>query len=596
MAADSHEHAHPSPVARLRQLVSQERADLYVLLVYTVITGVFSLAVPLAAQALVNTIAAGMFQQPLIVLTLGVLAGLLIAGVLNLLQLSLVEVLQQRFFAQVALRVAERLSRVKQSAFSEAYAPELVNRFFDVLTIQKTAAKLLLDGLAALLSAAVGLILLAFYSPLLLGFDLFIVLFVLFVIVVLGYRGLRTSIDESIQKYRVVDWLEEIARCQTSLKLNGVPGYLVDRADALVVAYIKARRRHFAVTWRQTAGTYFFQAVTASATLGIGGWLVINNQLSLGQLVAAELIVMGVLSNIEKLLKQAEQLYDLLTGLDKVGHVTDLPLERIGGVAVPQHPSGGAEVECRAVHFAYREGVPVLNGLNLHVLPGQRVSLVGRSGAGKSTLAALMVGLEDLQQGIVEVNGIDVRNADLISLREVVDVVADTLDIFDGTIEENIRVGRKELTYQDIDRALEITGLTDDMAMLPEGIRTRIISSGRNLSRGQIQRLLIARSVVAKPQLLILDEAFTGIDERTKLEILDRMYDRSQPWTIIDISHDAEVVSRADIVHLLKDGIIAESGSPQSLCSDTSSAMTHLFPDMAEQHSRAQARTRRSRT
>lgn len=578
---------HPTPLERLRRMLAEDRSDLGVLLAYILVTGLLSLAVPLGAQALVNTIAAGFSLQPLVVLTALVFAGLLFAGVLRLLQLSLVETLQQRVFARVALRLADRLPRVRQAALQGEYAPELVNRFFDVLTIQKTFAKLLLDGVAAALQAGVGLLLIASYNPLLMAFALFILAAFFTIALALGYGGVRTSIRESREKYRVADWLEELARCLVSLKMSAGGTFLMDRADALVMNYLRERRSHFAVVFRQAVGNYAFQAIASAGTLGIGGWLVINRQLTLGQLVAAELIVVTVLSAMDKLIKQAEQVYDLLTALDKIGHVTDLPVEREDGVDLPGSLEGAA-VECRSVRFSYQPGQEVLRGLDLTLEPGERVSLVGLSSAGKSTLAALLCGLEEPSHGSVEINGLEVRAAALESLRRAVSLVGDNHEIFAGTVEENVAVGRPHVTHADVRWALQVAQLNDDLARLPDGTRTELVSGGRNISHGQAQRILIARAIVDRPQLLILDEAFTGIDERTKLALLDALYDPQHRWTIMDISHDAEVVLRSRTVHVLSGGCIVESGAPVELVARTGTELAALFPDLARRVREAQ--------
>lgn len=580
--ASDEDHTHPTPVERLRAMLWQDRTELGVLATYILITGILALAVPLCMQALVNTIAAGFSLQPLVVLTLLTLAGLLCAGTLRLMQLSLVETLQQRVFARVALQLAFRIPRVRQSALAGEYAPELVNRFFDVLTIQKAFSKLLLDGVAAALQAAVGLVLIAFYNPLLLAFALFILGSFFFITLVLGLGGLTSSIQESRQKYRVADWLEELARCLTSFKMNADGGFLMRRADALVVRYLTERRSHFAVVFRQAVGNYLFQAVASAGTLGIGGWLVINRQLTLGQLVASELIVISVLSAMDKLIKQAEQVYDLLTALDKVGHVTDLPLEREDGRELPSR-GVGAQVTCRGVRFSYRAGAPILAGLDLSLAPGERVSLVGRSGAGKSTLAALLCGLVEPSAGTVEINGMEVRAASLGSLRRAVGWVGDENEIFAGTLEENVAVGRAHVTHEDVRWALDVAQLTEDLASLPGGTGTHLVTGGRNISFGQVQRLLIARAIVDRPQLLILDEAFSGIDEKTKLAILDALYAPENGWTLVDISHDAEVVMRSRTVHVLSEGRIVESGSPEGLASRPGTEFAVLFPDLTRQ-------------
>ncbi len=554
--------------------------DLLTLLVYTVLTGILTLAIPLTAQFAVNTLAAGIMIQPLVVLTFAVLAALIFAGVLRLLKLVLLERLQQRVFARVALKLADRLPRIHHTALVTEYAPQLVNRFFDVITIQKSLAKLLLDGPSALLQVILGLLLMAFYSPYLLAFDIFLILFVVFVVTVLGIGGLRTSIHESYQKYHVAEWLEELARCHRGFKMNGDHAFSMERADDLVVSYIQARRSHFRVLFRQAMGNYFFRAIASAGVLAIGGFLVVENQLTLGQLVAAELLIVGVLEGLEKLIRLLETMYDLLTGVDKVGHVTDLPVEREAGKLIPQSQSA-VTVHCRGVRFSYRDGNDILADLNLTIKAGENISLVGASGAGKSTLASLLCGLQEPTHGIVQINGLDVREASLKSLRQVVSMVSDANEIFEGTVEENIVMGRHHIRYEDVQWALEATQLTDELTRLPLGMQTKLLSEGRNLSRGQIQRLLIARAIVGRPKLLILDEAFTGIDENDKLQILRELFSTERDWTILDISHDPEVVMRSSKVCVLADGQIVESGTPAEIALQCEGRFAALFPTLA---------------
>ncbi|HEX4949794.1 MAG TPA: ABC transporter ATP-binding protein [Blastocatellia bacterium] len=568
-----------TPFQRLRQLLWLDRYDLFIIAIYTLLIGTLFLAVPLAAQALVNTIAAGVMLQPLVVLTFAVLGALIFAGIFRLLKLALLEKLQQRIFARVALQLADQLPRIQHNVMSREYAPHLVNRFFDVVTLQKTMSKLLFDGPAASLQVLMGLVVLAFYSPYFLAFDLFIIVVAAFIVLVMGMGGLPSSIKESYAKYRIADWLEELARCQRGFKMNAVPAFPIQRADDLVVEYVAARRRHFRVVFRQALGNALFRAVASAGVLAIGGWLVINRQLTLGQVVAAEILVVGVLEGLDKLIRLLESGYDLLTSLDKIGHLTDLPVERQKGHDLPLLPDG-ARVTCRKVHFAYEHQSEILCGLDLQLEPGVHVSLVGESGVGKSTLAALLCGLLEPAQGLVQINGVDVRDVQLESLRRVVGLVSDTNEIFAGTIEENILLGRSYITHEDLQWALEFTHLTDELAKFPQGLQTRLITEGRNLSRGQVQRLLIARAIVSHPSLLILDEGFTGIDEKDKLQILDELYSPKYGWTIIDISHDPEVVLRAQIVHVLAKGKIVESGKPAELMRQRNCEFRTLFPSL----------------
>lgn len=582
MASHSHHNRNITPFQRLISFLKPDRKDLLILVTYTMLAGLLTLAIPLAAQALVNTIAAGVFLQPLVVLTALLFVGMLFAGFLRVSQFFIVEILQRRAFARVALDMARRVPSIQQQALATDYPPELLNRFFDIIQVQKSMAKLLLEGPAAILQILVGLILMAIYSPLLLGFDLFVLAFIGFTAFVLGRNGVNTSLDESVEKYRIAGWLEELARCHVSFKMDGAPRYLFEKADDHVIDYIQARRSHFRILFRQAIANHFFQAMASAGILGLGGWLVINRQLTLGQLVASELVILIMLSAMDKLITMFQDWYDLLTAVEKIAHVTDLPLERTGGKAIPikaQGESRGASVFCQDVSFSYHGSGAILQKLNLSIEPGELVSLVGASGIGKSTLANLMCGLLEPKTGLVEINGMDVREADLQSLRSVIALVNDSYEIFDGTVEENIVLGRP-IPQQDIRWALSLTQLMDEIADMPEGMKTRLVSAGRNLSKGQMQRLLIARAIVGRPGLLILDEAFTGIDERTKMIILEALIQKNTPWTVIDISHDAEVVMRSSRVLVLASGKIVESGSPYDLARKESSVFSELFPEL----------------
>ncbi len=584
---EEHEHLahdeHPSPFARFIALIRRERSDMFVLLTYTIVVFMLSLLVPLTTQSLVNNIAMGIQPTQIVILALLLFLGLGLAGGMQLLQLALVESVQQRIFATTALRISDTLARVSAFALRKEYAPELVNRFFDVLTVQKTLSKLTVDGLTAIVQITLGLVLLGFYNPTLLLIDFLLLTGLISATILMGWGGLRTSLKESKAKYAVADWLEDIARCHISLKVHGFRDFLQKQADLRISEYVKNRRKHFKVTIRQVGTFYAFQAIVQAGALAGGGFQVLSGNLTLGQLVAAQIIIAQVLASMEKLTRQADLFFDLLTGLDKVGHVTDLQTERTGGgiLPYPTEPSG-AEVVCRSVRFSYLPEIPILTGLSMHLPAGARVSLVGASGAGKSTLGALLCGLEKTTHGTVEIDGAELSTLCLDSIRRHISMIGYDNELFDGTIEQNIVVGRQFLTPQDVRWALDMAQLSDDIALMENGLSTHVISGGKNLSRGQIQRILIARAIVAHPRLLILDEAFTGIDERSTMKILDAIFDQSNHWTIIDISHDAAVIQRTDIVYVLADGQILETGLLHELAGDPSGEFSLLFPVLSK--------------
>lgn len=580
-------HAHnPRPLARMAALVSADKRDLGVLLGYTLSVGLVGLAVPLTAKAMVNTVASGALLQPLVVLSAALFLSMAFAGLLRALQLWMVETIQARLFARVAMRLSERVSRAPLSAWEGVYAPEQVNRFFDVLNVQKSWAKVLVDGPAAGVQVLVGMTLMAAYSPLLLALNMLLAAGAAAVLF-LGRGALETSLEESANKYKVAHWLEDLALCLTGVKMHADPDLAASRADALTGEYLLARREHFKIILRQNAAHYALNALALTGVFAVGGWLVVGRSLTVGQLVAAEIVVLMTVGAIDKLVTLLEPAYDLLTGLEKLSAIDELPAERRGGRALPGSKKGAA-VECRSLSYAYPGRPSLLEDVTLAIPAGGRVSLVGHSGVGKTTLTRLLCGLLEPTSGVVRVDGFDLGELDLHSVRRMTALVGEESEIFSGTVEENIRMGRKHLSADDIRHACETTLLDPVLQRLPGGLAYPLVSQGKNISLGQRQRILIARAIADRPRLLILDETFTGIGENNKLIILDSLLDPAMPWTVVDVSHDAEIVARSQTAFVLADGRIAETGAPRELASRPDSLFAALFTELARQ-SRAEA-------
>ncbi|MCS6976909.1 MAG: ATP-binding cassette domain-containing protein [Gemmatales bacterium] len=548
-AEESPEHMEPHsaipPVTRLWGLLVPEMRDVWIVVLYAIAVGVLSLATPITVMAVVNTAAMATLIQQLLVLCIILLACLGLAAFLRLLQYIIVEYMQRRIFVRVAVDLAHRLPRVELKAFDRAHGPELVNRFFDVLTVQKASATLLLDGVNVVLQTSIGLVLLAFYHQFLLGFDILLIGALLFILFVLGRGAVRTAIRESRAKYRVASWLEEIARHPLTFKLSGGPRFVMERADMLARDYLHARHNHFIIVLRQVGSALALQALASTALLGLGGYLVIIGQLTLGQLVAAEIVVSAVVASFTKLGKQLESWYDLQAAVDKLGILIDLPLEREDG-AVHHDRSLGASVLVRQVSFRYEDHLPwVLHNFDLEIRPGERVAVLGPNGAGKSTLIDLLFGLRRPTSGYIAIDGEDIRSLRLESLRQHIAVVKG-MEIFEGTVLDNVRMGREELTLADIRDALQRVDLLDDILNLPDGLNTRLGTGGAPLSLGMAERLVLARAIVGQPRLLILDELLDDMDQEVRKTVLPAIVGKDAHWTLIVITHSQEVARLCD--------------------------------------------------
>lgn len=534
LSADAHDvghgHSTPRPFTRLRQLLRPERWDIGAMVVFAAAVAVLSLATPIAVESLVNTVAFGVLMWPVVVLA-GILMGCLgLAAAIRAMQVYVVECMQRRLFVRVVADYAHRFPRIRLEAFDRRYGPELANRFFDVLNFQKALAFLLLDGVGLVVTATVGMVVLAFYHPFLLGFDILLILLIAFTLFVLGRGGIRTCLHESHAKYDVAAWLEELLRCPREFKFAGGSRLASETADRLAGEYVAARKAHFRVVWRQTVFSLALQVVASTALLGLGGYLVINRQLTLGQLVAAELIVALVVASVAKLGKYAEAYYDLLGAAEKLGLVTDLPLEREGGEALAAGQRG-LEVKVRGADF--------------HVRPTEKIAVIGFAGSGTTAFFEALCGLRESGRGDVELDGIDLRGLSLDHLRQYVAIVGSTAIIV-GTVLENVRLGRLQLSPAEVREALRIVGLESTIRGLPHGLETPLTPSGGPLSASQALRLGIARALVGRPRLLLLDGVLDALDSRDCPELLPRLFDPTAPWTLLIASTNPAVIGMCD--------------------------------------------------
>lgn len=529
----------PSPHRRVLDLLKLERDEVWVAITYAAAVSLLSIATPLGVQFLVNTVAFGALLQPLVVLTLLVLVGLVFAGTLRALHAWAVERLQQRIFARASISLAERLPRVDVAALDGRHGPEIVNRFFDVVTIQKGAASLLVDGVALFLQMLVGLLLLAFYHPFLLAFDLILIASLAVIVIVLGRGATRTTMLESKKKYALAAWLQEILREPHAFKALSGRELARVRAETLTREYLEARRAHFRVVFRQVVGALALQAVASAALLGVGGWLVITRQLTLGQLVAAELVVSAVVAGMSKMGKLFEAYYDVVAAADKVGQIMDLETEPAATVEAPASQPG-ASVRATGVDIASTSGA--LRGVDVDLPRGARVVVQRRNGTGAALLADVLAGVRLPERGLLDVDGVDVRDVDRRAWRARAALVRGH-ELFAGTVADNVLFGAPVATRHDARRALEHVGAWEHVSQLEGGLDARVGTAGAGLAPDLALRLLLARVLLAEPRLLVLDGALDDVDDHTRTDVLRMLDARARACTVVVITSNPSLMA-----------------------------------------------------
>ena len=551
-----------NPVQRLFRLLGEERKDIFYIYVYAVLIGLISLTLPLGIQATVSLISGGVVFSSVYVLIALVIIGVFAAGGLQVMQITLVEYLQRRVFTKAAFEFAFRVPRIKNESLLKYYAPELMNRFFDVLTVQKGLPKLLIDLSAGVIQILFGLILLSFYHPFFVFFSLILVSLLILIFYFTGPKGLASSIKESKFKYKVVYWLEELARTINSFKISGNTPLPIRKTDYNVNNYLKNRKVHFGVLVSQYVYILIFKGLVTGGLLVIGTILVIQREITLGQFVASEVIIILTLSSVEKIIMYMDVVYDMLTAVDKISNVTDLPLEKSGGFDIPDKMlERGMELRVKDLKYKFPGAKNyVLKGISLHINSGERLCLSGSGGSGKTVFTSVITGLHQGYEGIITLDGYSLRDLDLTNLRDKIGKNVSQEDIFEGTILENILLSKPHSTTEDAIWAMEQVGISDSVNAMPEGLDTPMLSGGKGLPKTLVNKIILARCLAKRPSMLVLNDFFKDFIQSERLKLIQSMTSGEYPWTLLVVSNDPYVMAACDRVVLFEEGQVAAEG------------------------------------
>lgn len=533
----------PTPVARLWRLVASEKTDIRNVYILSIFQGLVSLSLPLGIQAIINLIQAGQLRTSWVVLVVFVLVGILFYGLLQLRMMRITESIEQRLFVNSSFDFAYRVPRIQTDAIRNKYVPELMNRFFEIMTIQKSVSKILIDFSTALVQILFGLILLSLYHPLfiLLGISLVGILVAFFRLT--GNSGLQSSLEESTHKFSVAHWLQEISRTLMSFKLSGHSDLPMKKTDKFAIGYLNARKRHFAILMNQYKALILFKVIVAAALVIAGSILVVQGQINLGQFVAAEIIILLLINSVEKIILHMSTVYDLLTALEKVGSVTDLPIERDNGIKLFEHSEkSGLRIRIQDLIFKFSDAIyPVLNNVNMDIKSGEKICISGPSGSGKTTFLKVLSGFYDEYKGSIVINDIPLENLNLADMRSHIGENFTEQEIFKGSVLENIICGRPGLTVHDAIETANKVFLGSYIESLPNGYDTVLEPEGRKLSSGLIRKIILARCIIDRPYLLLMEDNMSMLPQSERKTILGELLSEKNHATVLIISCDPEI-------------------------------------------------------
>ncbi|MBU2939351.1 ATP-binding cassette domain-containing protein [Lacinutrix sp. C3R15] len=524
-----------TPWQRLFGLLKLEKRAVLQVFYYAIFAGLVSLSLPLGIQAIINLLQGAQITTSWIVLVVLVTLGVAFVGVLQLMQMRIIETLQQRVFTRASFEFIYRFPKITMEELRSYYPPELANRFFDTLTVQKGLAKILVDIPAAVLQIVFALILLSFYHPFFIAFGIILLILVYVVFKFTARRGMETSLQESKNKYKVAHWIQEVARTIISFKLSGKTNLALTKNDALVDKYLNSRESHFKVLVIQFIQMIGFKVIVTAGLLTIGGALVLNQEMNIGQFVAAEIIILLVISSVEKLILGLESFYDILTSLEKIGQVVDKELESQIGEDPIFKDNFIIELENVCYNVPERDK-NILENISMQVQANTSTLIRGESGAGKSSLLRLFAGLIKPTKGTVFLDNFSLNNIHLNKYRGQIGMSLSDETPFQATLRENITFGDDSLTDEEIFWAIEKVGLKKFVKERPKGLNTIINPEGKQIAYTDAKKIILARAIVRKPKLLILEDPLDQFEFAEWEKVMNFLLDKANNWAVIVVS------------------------------------------------------------
>ena len=538
---------------RLLRLDGKEITALYLL---SILSGLIQLSLPLGIQAIINfaIVATGRKQLPasMWVLILLVVLGVLFTGMLKINQMKIVEKIQQKIFTRFSFEFSYRIPKLNVKSIDQYHLPELVNRFFDIPTLQKSMAKLLLDIPTAVIQLCFGLILLAFYNSVFIVFGIILLVVLYLILYISSPKGFEASLEESNYKYEIAGWIQEIARGIKTFKFFNKFNLHVEKTNIYLEGYLHARNRHFQILKLQYWSLVVFKILITASMLIVGGILLIRQEINIGQFIAAEIIILTIMNAVEKLIVSLETVYDLLTSVEKINKITEKPIDEEGSYEFIKKQ--GIEIEAKNLSFGFEKN-DILQNINFHIKPGQKVAITGDGDSGKTVLLRLLTGVFQDFKGDLSFDQIPINNYNLNTLRNHIGIYMQKQDIFSASLWENITLGNAEIKEQDVLDVFKIVGLDNFYKSLNKGFDTHLEPTGKQLSSSNVQKLLIARSLLNQPALLLLDEPMKLIAADDKQYLQNYLFGLKDV-TIIFTTNDPSLISKSEMVIHLEKGLI----------------------------------------
>ncbi len=541
-------------IRKMMEVLQYEKSEITSIYFYAILSGLVQLSLPLGIQSIISFVIGGSISTSLIVLILLVIAGVVITGLLQVNKMKLIEKIEQQLFVRYSFKYAFSIPKLDLQSINGYYLPELSNRFFDTVSLQKGISKILLDIPAAMIQILFGLLLLSFYHPIFIFFGLLLLSVLFLILRTTGNRGLETSIEESNYKYKVAGYIQELARVVVTFKFTRNSSSHLTKMDNYVSGYLKARTAHFKILLFQYWTLIIFKSLIVMAMLVVGAFLLVNQLLNIGQFIAAEMVILMVIESVEKLIVNLDKVYDVLTSVEKINKLIDKPKEETGKLQYVG--TKGISIRANNVTYNYPDGQFSLHNISFDIESGEKVCIMGEYSAGKSTLIKILSGAYISYEGVLFFDGISLSTYHIDSVRRKTGVLLTVQDIMEGTIKENICLGDDSITYHHLNEIAELVGLRDFIDSHKEGYDYYLQPTGQHLSGRIVRKVLLMRSLIHRPNLLLLEEPWQGLEEPNIQRIKNYLLHTIKDKTVVVVSNDKQFADSCDKVIVMEKGTI----------------------------------------
>ena len=528
------------------RMLAPEKRYYGVAIIYGIGVSLLTLSVPVSVQMLINSISFIGIRSQVIVLALILFVLLLLSCGLYALQIYIMELFERRFFVRIVSDIVIQNLKAATVYLRSINRVELINRYFDIMTVQKNVPYMLTGGIALFFQTIVGLSMISFYHPAFLGFTIVLVITLYFVLRVLLFQIIRSGLSLSDSKYAVAKWIEEVTQTNCDFKSNTSILFALNRSSSVIERYLNVRKIYFSLTFWQVLCLLVVYALFSSLLLGLGGLLVIREELSLGQLVAAELILSTMLFNISRSGQYLQMFYEVAPAIDKLSSFYRLPSEPSGGRRLIQNKM--FDIVFKQVVCEHRESSICFD---FTIQTGQKLLAGSNSFTLQESFLDLISAYKFPEKGQVLIDQKDIAELNPYRLRDHI-IVVNTPFLIEDTIESYVKISTENVSTVDIMQVLQIVELDQLVRMLPAGLQTNVVCTGHPFSRSETLRLKLANSLLRRPSVLILTEQFDVVSNRIRQRIM-KYLSQQQDMTVIYFSNQLDIDCFEDYLYLDKD-------------------------------------------